>query len=62
MSHACPDDLDLLAEPEGDRVRFAGEATVSTMYGNVHAAMMSGLREAAALGADAGEVEGLDGW
>jgi polyamine oxidase len=59
---ASPDDLDLLAEPEGDRVRFAGEATVSSMYGNVHAAMISGLREAAALGADAGEVEGLDGW
>ncbi len=59
---ATPDDLDLLAEPEGDRVHFAGEATVSDMYGNVHAAVLSGLREAEALGADAGEVAGWTGW
>lgn len=59
---ATPDDLDVLAEPEGDRVRFAGEATVSDMYGNVHAAVLSGQREAEALGADASEVAGWTGW
>jgi polyamine oxidase len=59
---ATTDDLDLLAAPEGARVRFAGEATVSDMYGNVHAAVLSGLREAEALGADPGEVGGWSGW
>ncbi len=55
-------DLEALAEPEGERLRFAGEATVADYYGNVHAAMMSGIREAHALGVDDIEVPGLEGW
>lgn len=59
---ASPDDLDALAEPEGDRLLFAGEATVSDHYGNVHAAMMSGLREAHRLGVEDVVTAGLEDW
>ncbi len=59
---ATDDDLDALGEPEGERLRFAGEATVFDYYGNVHAAMMSGIREAHALGVDDIAVPGLEGW
>ncbi len=47
---ASPDDLETLAQPASPRLRFAGEATVPSMYGNVHAAALSGIREAVALG------------
>jgi monoamine oxidase len=56
------DDLEVLAEPEGDRLRFAGEATYASYYGNVHAAMLSGIREAHALGVETIGVPGLGGW
>lgn len=46
---ATADDLDALAAPDG-RVGFAGEGTSAAYYGNVHAAVMTGLREAARLG------------
>ena len=42
-SHA---DMEALAEPVGSRLFFAGEATEPRYYGTVHAAMLSGLREA----------------
>lgn len=47
---ASRDDLVTLSEPEGTRLLFAGEATEPDYYGNVHAAVMTGLREAARLG------------
>lgn len=59
---ATLDDLDTLAEPEGDRLLFAGEATWRKAYGNVHAAMFSGLREAHRLGVGAPETPGLEDW
>ncbi len=40
------DDLDILAEPAGERILFAGEATYRQDYGTVHGAYLSGLREA----------------
>jgi polyamine oxidase len=58
---ASPADLDTLAEPEGDRVRFAGEATSSQYYGNVHAAVLTGLREAARFGEPI-VTPGWEGW
>lgn len=39
-------DMDVLGEPVGDRLLFAGEATVPEYYGTVTAAYLSGLREA----------------
>lgn len=39
-------DVDQLAQPVGERLLFAGEATVREYYGTVAAAMISGLREA----------------
>lgn len=59
---ASRDDIDQLAIPEGERLRFAGEGTLFRHYGNVHAAMLSGLRELHALGVDAVDVPGLEGW
>lgn len=59
---ASPGDIDTLAEPEGDRVLFAGEGTESTYYGNVHAAVISGLREAHRLGVKTIAVPGWEGW
>ncbi|MFB8002117.1 FAD-dependent oxidoreductase [Nocardia sp. NPDC056000] len=49
---ASPRDLDTLAEPIGDRVYFAGEATNSYHWGCVHSAYESGLREAARIADD----------
>lgn len=59
---ASLDDIDTLAEPEGDRLLFAGEATWRAAYGNVHAAMFTGLREARRLGVNAPETPGLEDW
>jgi monoamine oxidase len=56
------DDIDALAVPEGERLRFAGEGTLFRHYGNVHGAMLSGIREAHALGVVDIEVPGLEGW
>lgn len=58
---ASPSDISALAEPEGDRLLFAGEGTVSTMYGNAHAAVMSGLREARRLGVTEVTTPGWEG-
>ena len=37
--------FDSLAEPVGERLFFAGEATSRAHYGSVHGAFLSGLRE-----------------
>lgn len=57
---ASPEDIEALAEPEGDRLLFAGEGTVSTMYGNAHAAVLSGLREARRLGVKRPQTPGWE--
>lgn len=59
---ATLDDIDTLAEPEGERLLFAGEGTWRKAYGNVHAAAFSGLREAHRLGVDTPETAGLEDW
>ncbi len=59
---ASSDDLAALAEPEGERVLFAGEATEPAYYGNVHAAVMSGIREAQRLGVESIDVPGWEEW
>lgn len=41
-----PGDHDALAEPVGDRLYFAGEATTGDYCSTVHGALLSGLREA----------------
>jgi hypothetical protein len=45
--NATPADFDILAEPIGDRLFFAGEATVRQHWATVHSAYVSGVREAA---------------
>lgn len=52
-------DPDEVAEPVNDRVLFAGEATSSAHFGTVHAAILSGIREAERLGGDPGVLPGL---
>ncbi len=58
-SYACigvdgsPKDLLTLAEPVGDNLFFAGEATNSYHWGCVHSAYESGLREAARISGNA---------
>jgi monoamine oxidase len=47
---ASPDDMRVLGAPEGERLLFAGEATVPEYYGTVHGALLSGLREARRIG------------
>lgn len=44
--HATYEDFDALAEPVGERMFFAGEATHRQHYGSVHGAFLSGVREA----------------
>lgn len=46
---ATPADFDVLAQPVGRRLLFAGEATCRQHWGCVHGAHVSGLREAARL-------------
>ena len=46
------EDLEALAEPIGDRVFFAGEATNPTQWTVAHGAYVSGLREAARITGD----------
>ncbi len=43
---SSPDDQRALAEPVGDRLHFAGEATQEEFFATVHGAYLSGLREA----------------
>ena len=43
---SSPDDQRTLAEPVGQRVSFAGEATHERFFATVHGAYLSGLREA----------------
>lgn len=50
--NASPADLRALAEPVGDRLHFAGEATNGYHWGCVHSAYESGLREAALISGD----------
>jgi monoamine oxidase len=49
---ATPDDIDALAAPVGERLLFAGEATIRTHWACMHSAYVSGLREAARLTGD----------
>ena len=58
---ASPDDLDALAEPVGERLLFAGEATTWEHYATVHGALRSGLREAQRLGVADIAIPGLEG-
>jgi polyamine oxidase len=43
---SSPADQRALAEPVGDRLLFAGEATHEEFFATVHGAYMSGIREA----------------
>ena len=43
---SSPADLRALAEPVGERLLFAGEATHEDFFATVHGAYMSGIREA----------------
>ena len=56
---ASPDDMYTLAEPVSGRLLFAGEATNFDYHGTVHAAVISGIREAERLGADSSVLPGL---
>lgn len=49
---ATPDDIEALAAPVGDRLLFAGEATVRSHWACLHSAYFSGVREAARLTGD----------
>ena len=59
---ASRDDVEALAEPESERLLFAGEGTYWRYYGNVHAAVLSGLREAERLGVGTPATAGLEAW
>lgn len=52
-------DLDVLAQPLDDRLLFAGEHTAGPFHATVHGALITGLREAARLGADPYALPGL---
>src|SRR5262249_15435102 len=49
---ATPADMDVLAEPVGDRLFFAGEATYRSHWAAAQGALVSGLREAARISGD----------
>jgi len=49
---STPADIETLAEPVGERLFFAGEATYRHHWGGAHGAYASGLREAARLTRD----------
>jgi monoamine oxidase len=55
-------DLERMGEPAGERVLFAGEATVFEHYQTVHGAMLTGLREARRLGVEEINIPGLERW
>ncbi|HND32591.1 MAG TPA: NAD(P)/FAD-dependent oxidoreductase [Myxococcota bacterium] len=59
---ATPEDIELIGTPIGDRLFFAGEGTEPDYYGNVHAAVLSGIREAHRLGVEKIPVAGWEGW
>lgn len=59
---ASRDDVEALAEPEGEHLLFAGEGTDWDYYGNVHAAVRSGLREARRLGVKTPSTPGFEGY
>ena len=59
---AAKEDVTALAEPVGDRLFFAGEATHWTHQMTVHGAMLSGLREANRIVGGPILVPGLDAW
>ena len=59
---ASDEDFGLLAEPVGERLLFAGEATSFDHHQTVHGAMFTGLREARRLGVTQVRVPGLEGW
>lgn len=50
------EDLDALAKPVGDRLFFAGEATLRTHYGTSHGALQSGVQAAHSVTQAAGNV------
>ena len=43
---SSPEDMNVLAEPVGERLLFAGEATIPEFFATVHGAYLSGVREA----------------
>jgi len=49
---ATPGDIEALAAPVGDKLLFAGEATVRSHWACLHSAYFSGVREAARLSGD----------
>jgi monoamine oxidase len=49
---SSPADMRTLGAPEGTTLLFAGEATEPEYYGTVHAALLSGLREARRIGGE----------
>jgi monoamine oxidase len=55
-------DFELLAEPVGERLLFAGEATSFDHYATAHGAMLTGLREAKRLGVTQVQIPGLKEW
>ena len=55
-------DMGELGEPVGERLLFAGEATIPDWYGTAHGALQSGLREAERLGVLEVRIPGLKGW
>jgi monoamine oxidase len=59
---ASPDDIETIAEPQGDRLLFAGEGTEPDYYGNVHAAVLSAFRECTRMGVRKFPVEGWEEW
>lgn len=57
---SSPDDMRELGVPVGERLLFAGEATVPLLYATVHGALVSGLREARRIAGDVAVLPGLE--